>query len=449
MGNGFRSGVFRNREPQHQRGSRAAGSVTVPLLVAPNTAVAATADVGCAKNEGRITVPASTRVLLIDVARQFHGEVHRWFVTSTDAAFIRSEVNGRQSRRIVLVAFICTEAVGAVLWAQYCSEQHGTTDLCASLGMQSWQLVALLFPVEFALLFLDGWKPWAWWSDCLLIAVFVGRLIFLDVILWTVPLETLIGDMLWFVVLAVMCRVHSLALATLVLVQIVTVYITLCRFVDTDDPAFEFTRYGEYSCAILVIVSCAYIADEQSRIRSFGQLMSLHEQNSALSEMMLRCKVLMDSPPLLPSSSPKQSTSVPSDAAPLATDVDSGRPVSGWHHVVMEEGSLSVNSASSFNNCGARPSSTDDFRLPLPHRSSQAGRGWRDSHNLCPLVDSLRTALVDGGKLTLGVAVPTSSPKTAEAFQVAPWGLRPSLALRHGKPSPCSPPALDLRDVVE
>ncbi|CAE8646459.1 unnamed protein product, partial [Polarella glacialis] len=42
------------------------------------------------------------------------------FRATTDEAFIRSEVNGRRSRRIVLFAFFCADAIGATLWAWWC-----------------------------------------------------------------------------------------------------------------------------------------------------------------------------------------------------------------------------------------------------------------------------------------------------------------------------------------
>jgi len=118
---------------------------------------------------------------------------------------------------------------------------------------------------------------------------------FLDALLWNVPPETLVGDALWFSVFAVMCRVHSLALAILVVSQVATLYIVIGLHQGLRDGSFELVRYGHYGAAMLTIVCFAYALDEQSRLRCFGQLMSLQDKNSMLAERLLLWKVLADS----------------------------------------------------------------------------------------------------------------------------------------------------------
>lgn len=48
------------------------------------------------------------------------------YSATTDKAFIRSEINGRQSRRMVLLAFFSADLIGATLWAAWCEERSGS-----------------------------------------------------------------------------------------------------------------------------------------------------------------------------------------------------------------------------------------------------------------------------------------------------------------------------------
>ncbi|CAE7684961.1 unnamed protein product, partial [Symbiodinium sp. CCMP2456] len=91
----------------------------------------------------------------------------------------------------------------------------------------------------------------------------------------------------------VMCRVHSVVLCILVGFEVCSLMIVLAYqggFMDFF--AFDHVRYGMYSVAMLIIMAGAYFLDEQTRLQSYEQVMSLQDQNAALAEMMLRWKVL-------------------------------------------------------------------------------------------------------------------------------------------------------------
>eukprot|EP00933_Yihiella_yeosuensis_P083759 TRINITY_DN9801_c0_g3_i1.p1 TRINITY_DN9801_c0_g3~~TRINITY_DN9801_c0_g3_i1.p1 ORF type:complete len:424 (+),score=78.94 TRINITY_DN9801_c0_g3_i1:118-1389(+) len=214
------------------------------------------------------------------------------FCATTDEAFIRSEVNGRRSRRIVLFAFFVADAIGATLWAIWCQKVQGQDQseiqACKSIGMNRYVLLALGVPAEGAMLFMAGRNPWSFWSDAWLIPVWLVR-IPLDVLLWHAPAQTVVGDALWFSVMAVMCRVHSLALWILVLSQIASLLLVL-QLQGVQD--FDYVRYGIYSVLMLTIMAGAYFLDEQSRLQSFGHLMSLQDENASLADAMLRWKVI-------------------------------------------------------------------------------------------------------------------------------------------------------------
>eukprot|EP00438_Fugacium_kawagutii_P029449 Skav212641 [mRNA] locus=scaffold681:35295:55347:+ [translate_table: standard] len=64
--------------------------------------------------------------------------LYRSFLATTDVAFIRSEINGRRSRRIVLFAFFCADAVGGGLWAFWCENGVPSSPAApqAGLGLQ-------------------------------------------------------------------------------------------------------------------------------------------------------------------------------------------------------------------------------------------------------------------------------------------------------------------------
>eukprot|EP00435_Cladocopium_sp_Y103_P019990 s2161_g4.t2 len=227
---------------------------------------------------------------------------HRAFLATTDVAFIRSEINGRRSRRIVLFAFFCADAVGGGLWAFWCENGapgNGPTDTehaeaCRSFGVNHYLLWGTGIPLEGLVLFLAGRDPWSFWSDAWLLPVWMVRLGLLDVLLWNVPPQILVGDALWFSVIAVMCRVHSLVLWILVAFEVASLMLALGEGGLVDIFAFDHVRYGMYSVAMLIIMAGAYFLDEQTRLQSFGQVMSLQDQNAALAEMMLRWKVLPD-----------------------------------------------------------------------------------------------------------------------------------------------------------
>lgn len=55
----------------------------------------------------------------------------------------------------------------------------------------------------------------------------MARLGLLDVLLWNVPPQILVGDALWFSVIAVMCRVHSLVLWILVSFEVSSLMLAL------------------------------------------------------------------------------------------------------------------------------------------------------------------------------------------------------------------------------
>jgi len=221
------------------------------------------------------------------------------FLATTDAAFIRSEINGRRSRRIVLFAFFCADAVGGGLWAFWCENGVPTKDpehaqACRSFGVNHYLLWGIGIPLEGLVLFLAGRDPWSFWSDAWLLPVWLVRLVLLDVLLWNVPPQILVGDALWFSVIAVMCRVHSSVLWILVAFEVASLMLALGEGGFVDNFAFDHVRYGMYSVAMLIIMAGAYFLDEQTRLQSFGQVMSLQDQNAALAEMMLRWKVLPD-----------------------------------------------------------------------------------------------------------------------------------------------------------
>ncbi|CAK0861357.1 unnamed protein product [Prorocentrum cordatum] len=137
-----------------------------------------------------------------------------------------------------------------------------------------------------------GSNPWSIWSDGLLLPVWFIRLILFDVLLWDVSPPVLVGDALWFSVMAVMCRVHSLALAALVACQVGSLFLIfgMKGLFSFDD--FSTVRFGMYSVTMLVIVACAYFLDEQSRLQSFGQLTSLEDRNARLADQLLRWKFI-------------------------------------------------------------------------------------------------------------------------------------------------------------
>lgn len=233
----------------------------------------------------------------------FHDWKHS-FLATTDEAFIRSEINGRRSRRIVLSAFFCADAVGGALWAFWCEDgiRHSATPLedsqhyaqaCRSFGINHYLLWGAGIPLEGWVLWMAGRDPWSFWSDAWLLPVWLVRLGLLDVLLWNVPPQILVGDALWFSAIAVMCRVHSVVLCILVGFEVCSLMIVLAYqggFMDFF--AFDHVRYGMYSVAMLIIMAGAYFLDEQTRLQSYEQVMSLQDQNAALAEMMLRWKVL-------------------------------------------------------------------------------------------------------------------------------------------------------------
>jgi hypothetical protein len=113
-----------------------------------------------------------------------------------------------------------------------------------------------------------------------------------DVLLWNVAPPALVSDALWFSVMAVMCRVHSLALVILVGCQVVSLFLIFGMQGAFGMNNFSEVRYGVSSVAMLVIMACAYSLDEQSRLQSFGQLMSLQDKNAALADQLMRWKFI-------------------------------------------------------------------------------------------------------------------------------------------------------------
>ncbi|CAK9071332.1 Hypothetical protein SCF082_LOCUS35325 [Durusdinium trenchii] len=214
---------------------------------------------------------------------------------SAPKAFIRSEINGRRSRRIV------RSADRGGLWAFWCEDgakrsaapedMEHYKDACHSFGVNHYLLWGAGIPLEGLVLWLAGRDPWSFWSDAWLLPVWMVRLGLLDVLLWNVPPQILVGDALWFSVIAVMCRVHSLVLWILVAFEVASLILALGEGGFVDIFAFDHVRYGMYSVAMLIIMAGAYFLDEQTRLQSFGQVMSLQDQNAALAEMMLRWKV--------------------------------------------------------------------------------------------------------------------------------------------------------------
>merc|ERR1712232_1199817 len=47
--------------------------------------------------------------------------------------------------------------------------------------------------------------------------------------------------------------------------------------------SFDHVRYGAYSVIMLTIMAGAYFLDQQSRLQSFSQVMSLQDKNAALA----------------------------------------------------------------------------------------------------------------------------------------------------------------------
>eukprot|EP00438_Fugacium_kawagutii_P029451 Skav212643 [mRNA] locus=scaffold681:60750:62035:+ [translate_table: standard] len=105
-----------------------------------------------------------------------------------------------------------------------------------------------------------------------------------------------------------MCRVHSLVLWILVAFEVASLMLALgeggsftvqatWRLVGPGSPGSPGSPgRSDMGCtvpvAMLIIMAGAYFLDEQTRLQSFGQVMSLQDQNAALAEMMLRWKAL-------------------------------------------------------------------------------------------------------------------------------------------------------------
>mmetsp|Transcript_16556 Transcript_16556/g.42710 ORF Transcript_16556/g.42710 Transcript_16556/m.42710 type:complete len:458 (+) Transcript_16556:62-1435(+) len=303
----------------------------------------------------------------------------RAFFATTDAAFIRSEVNGRQSRRVVLFAFFCTDAIGAFLWACWCENywdlgvSSGTvvsaqTRACGSFGVNHFVVLFVGMPIEGIVLFSAGRNPWSFWSDGLLLPVWLIRLGLFDVLLWNVSPQMLMGDALWFSVMAVMCRVHSLALLILVGSQIASLCVVLCWHQEAKNNVhgFDFVHYGIYSVTMLIIMAGAYILDEQSRLQSFEQFMSLQDQNAVLAESLLRWKVIPSEPPGQAEVATRNlgdSSSGPFTKIPVSV----GFPLqsTGWQHTVLED--------------------LDDFSAPSRSSSGPCAPQYPDMNNALPL----------------------------------------------------------------
>lgn len=367
--------------------------------------------------------------------------IHQWFQGTTDTAFIRSEVNGRQSRRIVLFAFFCTDLIGATLWASWCeaggvagapspmsfeTEQGEQARACSSFGINHFLLLGVFVPAEGCMLFLAGKTPWSFWSDALLIPVWLVRLGLFDVLLWNVPPQTLVADALWFSVMAVMCRVHSLALLILVMSQVSSLFLVLILGGALAPDTFDRVRYGIYSVAMMVIIAGAYLLDEQSRLQSFGQLMSLQEKNAVLAERLLRWKVLPESPSANVGSGGigvtidsrelgsggLAATGACSPAAPLPPRAGG---VSGWRHIVLEEPDFGTASSSSGSFAGhpAMPSVHAEFplsgdgitALPLPMPPQQIG--WPSR----PTGQRVRFCFPENRERGQRLPVPTRQPR--------------------------------------
>lgn len=233
---------------------------------------------------------------------QLHTTFRRWLAETTEESFIRSEVNGRQSRRVVLLVFFISDTIGAVSWAMWCSQHTRTAGgsmpssrACDSLGVNRFFALSAALPFEGVVLFLAGWWLWSFWSDFLLLPTLLLRLLVFDVFLWGTPATMMFTDILWFVVVAVMCRVHSGALAILIVVMIVAMTITLQ--LDSPDTLrtsdYEEARIGHYSLYALILVALAYFLDEQRRLRAHSNLLMLQDKNSALAEHLIRWKVLV------------------------------------------------------------------------------------------------------------------------------------------------------------
>jgi len=415
-------------------------------------------------------------------------------------------VNGRHSRRVVLLAFFCTDTIGALLWAFWCEEHWGPAGAassagagggatgasdawdeharaCGSLGINRFLLLCLAVPAEGAVLFLAGRNPWSFWSDGLLLPLWLLRLTLLDAMLWSVSPKMLLGDALWFSVVAVLCRVHSLALLILVGSQAGALYLLLTwHGALAPSGSFEFVRFGVYSIVMLVIMACAYVFDEQSRLQSFEQLMFLQDQNAALAERLLRSKgnlqqgsgeasphLELGLPPLAPAS-PAAVVRPTAAACPLADGAALGTSslsatlspwppsISGWHHVVLEDPSERPISASSRSTCSGPRSVDLEGALPLPPPALSfagsppfSGRPWARAKR--------------GGRLLLPTRRPrqqppppppsTLTPTPRSVPQPATLPVRTTAAPRWYQPPP-PPPAptaplhpMDLCDVLE
>jgi len=307
---------------------------------------------------------------------------------TADAAFIRSEINGRQSRRMVLIAFFAADLIGATLWALWCEERSGAVveggwiaadtrmaQACGSLGMNRFVLLLLGALVEGSVLFLAGRNPWTFWSDALILPLWLIRLSLLDVFLWGMSPQMLLGDALWFSVMAVMCRVHSAALLILVACQVIALHLALYWRGEVGHASltgFDFVRYGIYSVWMLVIMAGAYILDEQSRLHSFEQFMSLQEKNAVLAERLLRWKVIP--------AEPESCCASPLDPRPSAFRPDARTTadtmpqqhcvgVAPWGHIISED----TDAASSRSSSGqpaqgleCSPASAKGVRFDLP-----------------------------------------------------------------------------------
>mmetsp|Transcript_71165 Transcript_71165/g.179754 ORF Transcript_71165/g.179754 Transcript_71165/m.179754 type:complete len:476 (+) Transcript_71165:76-1503(+) len=442
--------------------------------------------------------------------RQAYSAARRSYSATMDSAFIRSRVNGRQSRRVVLLAFFCADAIGALLWALWCEEWWGAAEVvlspgseqvraCGSLGLNHFMLLFVCVPAEGAALFLAGRNPWSFWSDGLLLPLWLVRLGLLDVVLWSVSPKMLLGDALWFSVMAVMCRVHSLALLVLVGSQAFSLYFVL-TWRQTLDPVdaegFAFVHYGVYSVIMLLIMAFAYALDEQSRVSSFQQLTALQDLNAALAEHLLRSKASEPPPaaiatpipkvvgggaglapavstaatatrrpaaytnccPLAASSLPAAPAPAPESPAAMAHGMSSRATLllqnnsehRGWHHRVLEDPAKPPTPSSS----GCSSSTAADVfagALPLPppalHFEGPAGAGrgmWprttRGGRFLVP------TRLPGGGSS----AAPTGSATAAVAagFHLSAWRRPPAVISCSDSSFGGALPA-DLLDVLE
>lgn len=301
-------------------------------------------------------------------------EVQRLFAATTDPSFIRSEVNGRRSRRIVLFAFFLTDCIGATLWATWCESWWGgegdpeQKSACSSFGINRYLLLVCGVPVEGAMLYLAGKIPFSFWSDGILLPVWLIRLGFFDVLLWDVPPPALVGDALWFSVMAVMCRVHSLALAILVLSQVGSLILVFRWSGALTPDNFDHVRYGLYSGFLLVTLAGTYFLEEQTRLHSYSQLMYLEGQNAELADRLIRWKVL-------PGSGDSAVDLLEGGALSRTRQV--GCP-EGWRHIVREDSCSDLQSSgSSTQVCTG---GVHGFREHPPSPSEGAGASTAQSY---------------------------------------------------------------------